>query len=89
MLHSHYFSIVRNNEISCCDDLLLLFLKYFVLFPLRLEPAEGMSYFLHGGGLVQLEGIRVIVQLLTKRSMGGVNGEKYYPHILQELSQVR
>lgn len=35
MLHSHYFSIVRNNEINCCDDLLLLFLKYFVLFPLR------------------------------------------------------
>lgn len=70
MLHSHYFSIVRNNEISCCDDLLLLFLKYFVLFPLRLEPAEGMSYFLHGGGLVQLEGIRVIVNYLQKDPWG-------------------
>lgn len=88
MLHSHYFSIVRNNEINCCDDLLLLFLKYFVLFPLRLEPAEGMSYFLHGGGLVQLEGIRVIVNYLQKDPWG-VNGEKYYPHTLQELSQVR
>lgn len=56
MLHSHYFSIVRN--------------KYFVLFPLRLEPAEGMSYFLHGGGLVQLEGIRVIVNYLQKDPWG-------------------
>lgn len=73
-LHPHCFSIARTNKTHCCDDLLLLFLKYIVPFPLWPEPAGGMSYILHwwrggeGGG-----GAGSIVPLLTKTATGVVN----------------